>query len=385
MRFRGALPSVMVLDGESRATLGIVRSLGRRGIPVMVGGNDPLAMSGFSRYATRRFTYPPLKAGVEATHAAVIDHVRSWQPAALMPVFEEGWKPIYAFYGEYARLTRIVPCPSPELFHRLLDKACLAESAEQHGVPIPKTFRPQTIDEAMALSVELPYPVLLKPRRSSSGIGIRRVNAPGEMEGALRAAKGMPIIQEHIEGQDLELTILCVHGQPMAGSAYVSLRNYPLPYGPPVACRTIGDDHLMAIGVDFLKRLRYHGVAHLDFRRDRRDGQPKLLDFNPRIAGTNEVSIRTGIDFALMLYRLALGESVEPAFDYEIGREFRWLMYGELLHLIQTPQKRRTVRELLRWGRVSTDVALTDLLPHLGKVLSTLRRLHWLRDGFGQR
>lgn len=141
----------------------------------------------------------------------------------------------------------------------------------------------------------------------------------------------------------------------MAGSAYVTLRNRPH-YGPPVACRTIRDDRLMSIGTDFLRKLGCHGVAHLDFRRDRRDGEPKLLDFNVRLAGSNEISTRTGVDFAYMLYRLALGRRVEPCFEYEAGTEFRWPLFGELL----------------RWRGVHTDVSLRDPLPHMVDTLNVM-------------
>jgi hypothetical protein len=38
------LPSVMILDGEVRTTLAIVRSLGQKGIPIFVGGNGPFEL-----------------------------------------------------------------------------------------------------------------------------------------------------------------------------------------------------------------------------------------------------------------------------------------------------------------------------------------------------
>ncbi len=364
----------MVLDGGSRTALGVVRSLGRLGIPIMVGSNDPLGRSGFSRYATRRFTYPPAKAELEATHQVIIDHVRAWRPDVLMPIYDEGWFVVYAFFEEYARLTTIVPCPNRNLSENVADKGRLAEYAEQHGVPIPKTFQPRSRDEAMALRDQLPYPVLLKPRKSVAGIGIRCVNKGEELNWALTQTKDIPLIQERIDGEDLELTILCLRGKAIAGSAYKSLRNAPLPFGPPVACRSIKNEALMHTGIDFLKKLQYHGVAHLDFRMDHRDGQPKLLEFNPRLAGTNEISTRTGIDFALMLYRLAIGERVKPCFSYETGREFRWL--GELRHLIQTPYKCQTVRELLRWHRVNTEIYLMDLMPHVVMLIKGLMQLH---------
>jgi len=269
-------------------------------------------------------------------------------------------------------LVSLVPCPRRELFEGVADKGQLAEYAQQHGVPIPKTFRPRNHDEALGLRTQLPYPVLLKPRKSVSGIGIRVAHNAEQLSSALRQFQDVPLIQEKIEGQDLELTILCVHGKPMAGSAYLSLRNAPLPFGPPVACRTIENGELMRVGMEFLTELQYHGVAHLDFRRDRRDGIPKLLDFNPRLAGTNEISTRSGVDFALMQYRLASGEEIEPCFTYEIGLEFRWL--GELRHLLQTPNKVRTFRELLRWHRVYTEVSLSDPMPHLVFLIDGLSR-----------
>ena len=44
-----------------------------------------------------------------------------------------------------------------------------------------------------------------------------------------------------------------------------------------------------------------------------------LLDFNPRLAGTNDGSLVSGVDFALMLYQLTMGDHVSPVFDYELG------------------------------------------------------------------
>jgi len=367
-----ALPSLMILDGESRSALGVVRSLGRQGIPLMVGSSHPFGRSCFSRHVLRRFRYPPAEKGLAETHAAIIDRIKAWRPAVLMPIYDEGWSVIYSYYKEYERLTTLAPCPKRELHEDVTDKGRLAEYAEKHNCPIPMTLRPRSREEALALCRELPYPVLLKPRRSVAGIGIHRVNNSEELSQALREFQETPVIQEWIEGEDLELTVLCVRGKPLAGSAYVSLRNAPLPFGPPVACRTIRDDTLMRTGMEFLAKIQYHGVAHLDFRRDNRDGEAKLLEVNPRLAGTNEISTYSGVDFALMLYRLALGERVEPCFTYKVGVEFRWL--GELRYLAQTREKYQTVRELLRWDGVGTEISIQDSMPHIMVLLGAIRR-----------
>jgi predicted ATP-grasp superfamily ATP-dependent carboligase len=341
----------------------------------MAGGEDRGGAGGFSRYCRRSFTYPPTNAGLAATHAVVLDHVRRWRPDVLFPVFTHAWHVVYAFFEEYAQLTHVVPSPGRTLFDALNNKATLIDRAREHAVPMPVTYAPASHEEALALGHTLPYPVLLKPRKKWGGRGIRCVFDQNEFRRALGGFSEIPIIQERIEGDDLILNILCSTGEPLAASAYQVLRRHPLPYGPPVACRTIHDEALVRMGTQFLRRLQYDGVANLDIRRDRRDGSLKLLEVNPRLSETIEISVRSGINIPYMLYQLALGERVTPAFQSTVGLEFRWLLFGELLHLAQTKKRRRTLRELLAPGRVATNIVLTDPLPHLVEGLSLARRI----------
>ena len=369
-------PPLMVLEGNGRATLGVVRSLGRLGIPLYVGSDDRLPKSGLSRYATRRFGYPPKEAGIDAMHAAIIDRVRAWRPAVLMPVGgSEGWATVFAHYDEYTALTRVVASPSHEQYDRLdEDKVHLLDLAARHGVSCPRTFRPRTIEEALDLRGALPYPVIVKPPRGTGGVGVRKVEDARALAAALVQSVEVPIIQEFIAGEDVELTLLCTHGESLAGSVYRSLRTFPIPFGPSTACVTVRDDALMELGIRFLRKLSYHGVAHMDFRRDPHDGQAKLLDFNPGLTGTNDVSLASGVNFALMLYRIALGQPVEPQFTYAVGLEYRWLLYGEVLHLLTSPHKGQVLPLMLRGGQIRTNVQLTDPLPHVTEGITLIRR-----------
>ena len=362
-----SLPLAMVIDDDSSTALGIVRSLGQLGIPIIVGSHNKFGRACISRYSTHYFTYPKEETSIEERHLAIINRVKEWRPAVLMPIFEGAWSIIYTFYSEYSRLTTIVPNPGRELFDSLRNKSCLVDFAQEHAVPIPETFRPTSKEEALALRNQLPYPVLLKPKVGAAGYKIQRVNNAFEFSEALNQYQNIPIIQERIEGEDLELTVLCVNGESIAGSTYMSLRNYPPPFGPPVACRTIINDKLMLTGMEFLKKLKYNGPAHLDFRRDQRDGQVKLLDFNPRLAGTNCISICSGVNFPLILYRLALGEKIEPCFIYKEGVEYRWLQ--DIRLLVRTKNKSKIIKELLQWifhrDHVFTEFSPADPLPHL--------------------
>jgi predicted ATP-grasp superfamily ATP-dependent carboligase len=366
----------MILEGNSRTTLGVVRSLGRRGIPIFLGSSERLPKSGVSRYVTRRFAYPSGEAGDAAMHEAIMRHVQAWRPAVLMPAGgDEEWSTIYRHEAEYAAVTRIVPTPSWHQFSRLeQDKEYLYQLAIEHGVAIPATFVTRTLEEALALRDGLPYPVVVKPRRGAAGMGVLKVDEARALSALLNPGEVPPLIQECLDGEEIELTILCAHGEPLAASVYQTLRHFPIPYGPPTACVTVRDDRLIGETIRFMRRLAYHGVAHMDFIRDRRDGVAKLIDFNPALTGTNDISLASGVDFAWKLYRLALGERVEPGFACEEGVEYRWLLYGEFLHLLGTPHKLHTLRTMWPRRRVRTNVSLSDPLPHLTEGITMTRR-----------
>ena len=52
------MESALILDGNLKSALAVVRSLGARRINVSVGATRSTGMALHSRYATARFTYP---------------------------------------------------------------------------------------------------------------------------------------------------------------------------------------------------------------------------------------------------------------------------------------------------------------------------------------
>ena len=48
----------LVTDGDQRPALAIVRSLGRRGVSVLVGAEHAVSLASSSKYCVRHVTYP---------------------------------------------------------------------------------------------------------------------------------------------------------------------------------------------------------------------------------------------------------------------------------------------------------------------------------------
>src|SRR5262249_44867977 len=81
------------------------------------------------------------------------------------------------------------------------------------------------------------------------------------------------------------------------------LRSYPVFAGPTTLGKSITNEPLRQQAEALLQAISYGGISDLDFRLDTRDGQYKLLDFNPRIGAQFRVfEDDAGLDVARALY-----------------------------------------------------------------------------------
>jgi predicted ATP-grasp superfamily ATP-dependent carboligase len=85
--------------------------------------------------------------------------------------------------------------------------------------------------------------------------------------------------------------------------------------------------------VALARAIGLEGVCEVEFRRDRA-GRPLLMEINPRLAGTIENAVQSGIDFPLMIWKWATGEPVEQVKGHRTGVRTRWL-HGDLRWLMQ--------------------------------------------------
>lgn len=117
--------------------------------------------------------------------------------AAALDRGAEAIHPGYGFLSENADFAQacvdaglIFIGPSPEAIRAMGSKTAARKIAEAAGAPIvPGTAEPLTdVEEARAIAERIGYPVMLKAAAGGGGKGMRRVNSPGELAGALRDA-----------------------------------------------------------------------------------------------------------------------------------------------------------------------------------------------------
>jgi len=307
-------------------TLAAVRSLGQRGIEVVVGDEYGLTPASFSRYTVASFRYPSPTSQPDAFLDTLEGVVREHHPGdgvpyVLMPIHKE----TYLLSRHRQRFAPLIRLPVPDISHieQVHDKGTLAEYAAGLGLDIPRTWLPGSADELRSIAAEVPLPAFVKLRTSAAGVGIAKVDTTEQLIDTwsglvdhydIRGRGALPLVQEGVPGDDYCVTTLFEHGRLRAAMTYRNLRSFPADTGASVLRETVEAKAMEETSAQLLGSLGWHGVAELDFRWDGQESSaPKLIEVNPRFWGGLIQAIESGWDYPWLLYQLAVDGTVgEP-------------------------------------------------------------------------
>jgi predicted ATP-grasp superfamily ATP-dependent carboligase len=368
-------PRVLVLDAFWNKALAAVRALGRQGAFVGAGERTRLAPALFSRYCRRRFVHPSAAERPEAFLDALERELVRGRYDVLLPM-ELGTQLLVTDHRTRLEPLVRIPFAEAERTRRVDDKGFLMSFAAAHGIECPATVLPAGPEAAAALAPELTYPVLVKPRHSSGGRGIRRVERAADLPAAYAAVHARhpaPIVQACLPagGQALGVGVLMnFAARPRAAFAYRRLREYPAGGGPSTLRESIADPGLVGLAERLLGQLGWVGVAMVEFKVDPRDGRPKLLEVNPRFWGSLQHAILCGVDFPTLLCRLALDGDVAPVERYRTGVLSRSLLHGELARALSRVRGGPLRPRLWDFSVPDDVVSADDPLPVLGRIAS---------------
>lgn len=364
----------LVTDGHFRKTLAVVRSLGRKGVEVTVGERTFLNTSFFSRFCSRRLLYPSLRKHPDQFIEFLLREIRKNRYDCLFPMEEETLLLIAKHRSEISKHTYLL-VPDVEKLAFVRDKGNLIRFAEAHGIPAPKTYpslhSPLIPHQEGGRSEEY----VIKPRISSGSFGIAYVKEREDLFPAYQKVHErypLPLIQEYIPdgGGTYGLSALFDESSNVkAAFVHKKLRMYPVQGGPSTLREGVEHPQIMEIGLSLLKALNWVGIAMVEFKVDPRDGIPKLMEVNPRFWGSLQLAIFSGVDFPYLILRMAKGEKFDPILRYPVGRRSRWLLFGDILHFFNNPERLRLRPPFFRFFEPNTCddmISRDDPLPIIG-------------------
>ncbi|HET7367079.1 MAG TPA: acetyl-CoA carboxylase biotin carboxylase subunit [Gaiella sp.] len=246
----------------------------------------------------------------------------------------EAIHPGYGFLSENPAFARacaesdlVFVGPTPEVMERLGDKAAAKDEMRAAGVPlVPGTDGPASLAEVRVVAGELGFPVLLKATAGGGGRGMRRVEAPEQLEEAYAAASaeadaafgdGSLYLEKIVTpARHVEVQVLCdaEGGVLTLGERECSIqrRHQKLVEESPSAAVTPETrEELEASVARACAAIGYLGAGTFEFLLGP-EGAPSFIEVNCRLQVEHPVTeLVTGVDLVRAQLRVAAGERLD--------------------------------------------------------------------------
>lgn len=366
-----------VVTGASYRALAVVRSLGRRGVPLRVLRSDEHVLATASRYAGRRHEWPGGAAPL--CELARREGLQGW---VLIPTHDEEAALIARHHAELAECFRLTT-PPWETLRMAYDKRETHAVARRLGLAQPWTLVPR--GEADLAQAERHLPVAIKPayKASANRLTVDKAWRADDAQTLRRryaeacelVDPSIVMVQELVPGggdAQQSFAALCRDGEVLASLTARRIRQFPMDFGrASTYVETSDDPAVERDGARLLRELRFTGLVEVEFK----DGL--LLDVNPRPWGWQSLGGRAGVDFPYLLWRMASGADVPSA---RAVPGVRWVRMGTDLLAAggELRSRRLSARSYLRSLRGPLEFAVfarDDPLPALVGPLVTARML----------
>ncbi len=323
------MPAVLVL-GDYRQTITVVRSLGRAGLRVILGCDDPWSSTARSRHVSSFECFPEAHA-LEAW-------LRRQRPEFVFPVGETQLR--QALAAPQLRSLSTWVMPEPATVRSCLDKRALFELAPALGVPVAPWLQWAGGQAWREAARSFGYPVVVKRKDSSSHLRDKKaliLHDAGELDAVLAeiAAGGDAesfVLQRFAPGVRHNCHFAADGGRIVAYLQQKVLRTDEVD-GTGIGLEGVTvapSPELRAYSERLLYRLGYSGIGCIQFLIDETTGGVSLLELNPRLDSTAALACELGYDFPRLAVEIAARAKPAPLTrPYATGRHYHWL-YGDL-------------------------------------------------------
>jgi D-aspartate ligase len=321
-------PPAILLGGEHTA-VPVARSLGRGGVTVHAIGKqgDPVRRSRHCK------AFADLGEG-EAMQQRWLEWLLTDAPrGVLLPCSDDGLEVVARNRAALEERGHLPIEARDDLLLGMLDKERTHELASANGIPVPRTLPVRDEAELEAAADSIAYPAALKPveahkfRRHFPVKGFVCFER-SELErrfAQVRAAGVDVVLSEMVPGPDRYhsmYTYLDSGGNSLWEFTKQKLRQYPIRYGGGCYHIMDWDPEVAELGLRFCQSIGLRGFLNVEFKRDVRDGELKLIECNHRFTESTALHLAAGLNVAVFTYCHLLGiegPSIERTYSENIA------------------------------------------------------------------
>ena len=327
-------PIAMVFGLDFINTLGVVRSLGRRSIPVIEFDPNLKRIGFFSRYCKRIVCPDPTKQEEEFVNLLLIIGEMMNTKGVVIQTEEASISTILKHKNELRKYYEI-PMANLDIIEKLTNKGKFYKMLKKLDLPHPKTYFPTDISDVEKISKEITYPYIVKPEFSLSfgkdfHVKVFKANSAKELVMAYNKATSSGhevVIQEVIPGSDTNVyglgSYVNYKSEPIGIFIYKKIRGYPKGFGTCNFVESVWEPEVFKLGTQLIQNINYHGISEIEFKKDLRDDKFKIIEVNARTWWQNRLAARCGVDVSYMAYMDAIGKDAKKIISKKEG--VKWL------------------------------------------------------------
>jgi predicted ATP-grasp superfamily ATP-dependent carboligase len=372
---------VLLTNAWDRIGYNVLRGLVGKGLNVALGTDNYLGMAYYSHYCAAKFIHSNYKLSEKNFIQDVINAIQKFQASVYIPTGEE----IFAVSRNLERFKNLnvnIPVSDINTLEMLNNKIFSYGIAKSAEVPVPYTIVPQSLDEIISFIKQSGRRVVIKRGWSRSAQGVFFLNGDENDKVIKKIISdnklefGKFIIQRYVCGETYGVSLLMNQGEPRAIFTHKRLRERIKSGGPSTLRVSTRNQLLEEYAVRLLSRVKFHGVAMIEFKYDEIKKQGWFIEVNPRFWGSVGLAINAGVNFPYLLFQMAIDGDVEPVLSYKEGLKAKWLL-GDISVVAKNIFSDKTLSEfkkLLNEADIYDDYYKDDKLPFYAWIYLLFRR-----------
>lgn len=339
------MAKILLLEGEGVQTVCMAKALNKLGHELTALCAQKMSSGYATRYLHHKYKCPDLHHEPVAYKEFFYEHLKSHSYDLIIPMIDESATFLSSIKKGLCALYPNTVCAVEdyETFELANDKQQLMEVCEKYNIVHPKT-RAITVETMNEVADYVGFPAMIKPNISAGAKGIMRVNSIEELQEALPGTVkdfGACTLQQYVEQPDYYYNVMLFRTKEGKTAAYTVIkiqRYFPLKGGSSCYSETVEHPFLVQQCEQCLEKLNWHGFADFDILEDKRTGELKIIEINPRVPSSLQASFAAGVNFGEIFVEEYLGEGKHKEYQYKANQQVRW--FGlDVMWFLMSPQR----------------------------------------------
>lgn len=354
--------------------LGLIHCLGTAGIPVYTASEESRSITSYSRYSKKHLVFSSYDSEKFIDELAAFGE--SLMSKAVLMCHDDQAMLNISNNRERLKKNFLFCLPEAEIVNKILDKLLFCRLCKEFSLPAPESIEISEFKELKQAKKNLDPPYIIKPayrhywyhKDFSKIVGSYQkafiCQTFDELESLYKKiAKINPnaVIQEYIMGEDRRLYDVNLHIRENGEiDGYVigqKLRVYPPKAGWGSYVKTIFDEEMIEVCAEIISKLDLKGMINIQFKKDERTEQPKLIEIHTRTSIFDFLGAAAGQNIPSKYYSYLTGAPIEKSQSYK--SDIKYINLARDLRLLIRHRKDCKL-SLIEWIKTYSNVSVYD-------------------------